>query len=100
MQEKSVEKVNSKTNYEAQKIKKDAFRRGEKLPYFFTIHYYLLLPDPPRASAGRVGRVAPPTEKPADGLVFLLEAPPGIGPGMKVLQTSALPLGYGALFFC
>ena len=25
-----------------------------------------------------------------------LEAPPGIGPGMKVLQTSALPLGYGA----
>ena len=26
-----------------------------------------------------------------------LEAPPGIGPGMKVLQTSALPLGYGAL---
>ena len=28
--------------------------------------------------------------------VFALEAPPGIGPGMKVLQTSALPLGYGA----
>ena len=27
---------------------------------------------------------------------FVLEAPPGIGPGMKVLQTSALPLGYGA----
>ena len=27
----------------------------------------------------------------------LLEAPPGIGPGMKVLQTSALPLGYGAV---
>ena len=27
---------------------------------------------------------------------FFLEAPPGIGPGMKVLQTSALPLGYGA----
>ena len=26
-----------------------------------------------------------------------LEAPPGIGPGIKVLQTSALPLGYGAL---
>ena len=25
-----------------------------------------------------------------------LEAPPGIGPGIKVLQTSALPLGYGA----
>ena len=31
-------------------------------------------------------------------LTVLLEAPPGIGPGMKVLQTSALPLGYGALF--
>ena len=27
-----------------------------------------------------------------------LEAPPGIGPGIKVLQTSALPLGYGAVF--
>ena len=24
------------------------------------------------------------------------EAPPGFEPGMKVLQTSALPLGYGA----
>ena len=27
-----------------------------------------------------------------------VEAPPGIEPGMKVLQTSALPLGYGANF--
>ena len=26
-----------------------------------------------------------------------LEAPPGFEPGMEVLQTSALPLGYGAL---
>ena len=26
-----------------------------------------------------------------------MEAPPGIGPGIKVLQTSALPLGYGAI---
>ncbi len=26
-----------------------------------------------------------------------LEAPPGFEPGMKVLQTSALPLGYGAI---
>ena len=32
------------------------------------------------------------------GLVFFLEAPPGIGPGIEVLQTFALPLGYGALF--
>src|SRR5215212_5217327 len=27
---------------------------------------------------------------------FGLEAPPGFEPGMEVLQTSALPLGYGA----
>ena len=26
-----------------------------------------------------------------------LEAPPGFEPGMEVLQTSALPLGYGAV---
>ena len=26
-----------------------------------------------------------------------LEAPPGIGPGMRVLQTRALPLGHGAV---
>jgi hypothetical protein len=25
-----------------------------------------------------------------------MEAPPGFEPGMEVLQTSALPLGYGA----
>ena len=31
------------------------------------------------------------------GLLNFLEAPPGIGPGIKVLQTSALPLGYGAV---
>ena len=31
-----------------------------------------------------------------DGVVIFMEAPPGIEPGMKVLQTSALPLGYGA----
>ena len=29
-------------------------------------------------------------------LGIFLEAPPGFGPGVKVLQTSALPLGYGA----
>ena len=27
---------------------------------------------------------------------FFLEAPPGIGPGIEVLQTFALPLGHGA----
>ena len=31
------------------------------------------------------------------GLVSMLEASPGIGPGIKVLQTSALPLGYDAI---
>ena len=30
--------------------------------------------------------------------VIHLEAPPGIGPGIEVLQTFALPLGYGAVF--
>lgn len=29
-----------------------------------------------------------------------MEAPPGIGPGMRVLQTRALPLGYGAGWNC
>ena len=29
---------------------------------------------------------------------FFLEAPPRFELGVKVLQTSALPLGYGALF--
>ena len=42
--------------------------------------------------------VASPKHKPPCWGAFVLEAPPGIGPGIKVLQTSALPLGYGALF--
>ena len=29
-------------------------------------------------------------------LSYFLEAPPGIEPGMTILQTAALPLGYGA----
>lgn len=29
-------------------------------------------------------------------LGLFLEAPPGIEPGVRVLQTRALPLGYGA----
>ena len=29
--------------------------------------------------------------------IFVLEAPPRFELGMKVLQTSALPLGYGAI---
>jgi hypothetical protein len=30
---------------------------------------------------------------------FQLEAAPGFEPGIKVLQTHALPLGYAALYF-
>ncbi len=30
-------------------------------------------------------------------LIFKLEATPGFEPGIKVLQTSALPLGYAAI---
>ena len=37
----------------------------------------------------RVGTQCVPT--------LFLEAPPGIGPGIEVLQTFALPLGYGAV---
>ena len=32
------------------------------------------------------------------GCCDFLEAPPGIGPGIEVLQTFALPLGHGAIF--
>jgi|InofroStandDraft_1065614.scaffolds.fasta_scaffold03105_10 hypothetical protein len=28
---------------------------------------------------------------------FFMEAPPGFEPGIRVLQTRALPLGYGAI---
>ena len=29
---------------------------------------------------------------------LVLEAPPGLEPGVKALQASALPLGYGAVY--
>ena len=32
------------------------------------------------------------------GVLNFLEAPPGFGPGIRVLQTRALPLGHGAIF--
>lgn len=41
----------------------------------------------PKAAVGRARGASP------------LEAPPGFEPGVKVLQTSALPLGYAAVFF-
>ena len=31
-------------------------------------------------------------------MCFFLEAPPGIEPGIEVLQTFALPLGHSAVF--
>ena len=37
---------------------------------------------------------------PTRGVFCALEAPPGIGPGMSVLQTRALPLGHGAGWNC
>ena len=33
----------------------------------------------------------------SDGVVIFMEAPPRLELGVKVLQTSALPLGYGAV---
>ena len=39
-----------------------------------------------------------PNEKDTLGCPFRLEAPPGIEPGIEVLQTFALPLGHSALF--
>ncbi|GEM_PF-6410930 len=41
----------------------------------------------------------PGPKRPAEFLIFpdfLLEAPPGFEPGIRVLQTPALPLGHGA----
>ena len=48
------------------------------------------------------GRVAPITASGAERISYSteekMEAPPGFEPGMEVLQTSALPLGHGAVF--
>ena len=48
---------------------------------------------PPRRKKKRKVRNADPHRI---GVPFLMEAAPGIEPGIKVLQTSALPLGYAA----
>ena len=46
-------------------------------------------------------RVAPPTNEKSNpvGLLRSLEAPPGIEPGIEVLQTFALPLGHGTVLY-
>ena len=46
---------------------------------------------------GEDKKTTPPPVFPMTMLFFSLEAPTGIEPGMKVLQTSALPLGYDAI---
>ena len=37
-------------------------------------------------------------KKPELYALILLEVPPGFEPGIEVLQTFALPLGYGTIF--
>ena len=39
-------------------------------------------------------------KKPELYALILLEVPPGFEPGIEVLQTFALPLGYGTIFNC
>ena len=39
-------------------------------------------------------------KKPKMDFLTLLEATPGFEPGIRVLQTRALPLGYGAEYKC
>ena len=55
---------------------------------------------PKATSLARKGKHRSKNKSTALAVLLFLEAPPGIGPGMKVLQTSALPLGYGAVFCC
>ncbi len=52
---------------------------------------------PPRDFKSLVSTISPPRQILSFGKK-ILEAPPRFGLGVKVLQTSALPLGYGAIF--
>ena len=47
---------------------------------------------------GRCGSGISKSKSTRFGVLLLLEAPPGIEPGVRVLQTRALPLGYGAIW--
>ena len=49
------------------------------------------LPVPP------LGQIKKPIQFALKAVMGLLEAPPGLEPGVKALQASALPLGYGAV---
>lgn len=50
------------------------------------------LPVPP------LGQIKKPILFALTAVMGLLEAPPGLEPGVKALQASALPLGYGAVY--
>ena len=50
-----------------------------------------------QSQTGQSGTVVPNCQKSVPLSCCRLEAPPGFEPGMEVLQTSALPLGDGAL---
>ena len=69
-------------------------------PHWGFIHYRSAasLPGTNRASPGRCGSTISKNRTTRFGVVLFLEAPPGIEPGMRVLQTRALPLGYGAIW--
>ena len=69
-------------------------------PHWGFIHYRSAasLPGTNRASPGRCGSTISKNRTTRFGVVLFLEAPPGIEPGMRVLQTRALPLGYGAVW--
>ena len=51
----------------------------------------------PRGILSPLRLPVPPSRQ--DGELIKLEAPPRFELGVKVLQTSALPLGYGATLF-
>ena len=82
-----------------------ASRLGQGLA--LTVHWTVIHYQTPALRAARNepgagapvdgGAPSPKTNAPSRVRLFL-EAPPGIEPGMRVLQTRALPLGYGAIW--
>ena len=70
------------------------FRKKQKfqLKKLLKILYFLLIKKKCRANRKREN-----IENSTFPLLYL-EAPPGFEPGIRVLQTRALPLGYSAIF--
>ena len=62
--------------------------------YFWTDSLYMLLPVWAELTELTASKKRQDTEL----CPVFLEAPPGFGPGVEVLQTFALPLGHGAIF--